>query len=266
MLTERDTIRCEAVFSDNHKHRYLWKRVWDKSKPLAAVIMLNPCMADTLTMDTTTFLVVNNVVRLEEFGGVEIVNLFSMLTDKLNFRWYEDTELNGPDNDGYIRRAAAECETVVLAWGRTQDTNQHIADRVMAVLKLLDDCKDKLRVISDGRRSGIHPLTPSIRAEWILETFQRPRSIGPAAKKAERERAAEKAKRAERADKPDKSGTGKPDTGKTDKSGTEKPDTPDTDKANKNGTNESNPRTHPANDTEEYPGDADSDAAENNAN
>ena len=184
MLTEKDTIRCEAVYNDERNHRYLWKRVWDKSKPLAAVIMLNPCMADTLVMDTTTCLVVNNVARLEEYGGVEIVNLFSMLTNKLNFRWYGEAELNGPENDSYIRRAATECATVILAWGRTQDTNQHIADRVLAVLKLLDNCKEKLRIITDGRRSGIHPLTPSIRAEWILETFQQPQSIGPAARRA----------------------------------------------------------------------------------
>ena len=92
MITEKDTIRCEALFSEDRLHRYLWKRVWNRDKPLAAVIMLNPCMADTLTMDTTTFLVVNNIARLDLYGGVMIVNLFSRLTGKLNFRWNSDED------------------------------------------------------------------------------------------------------------------------------------------------------------------------------
>ena len=80
-------------------------------------------MADTLTMDTTTSLVVNNVARLDRFSGVGIVNLFSRLTGKLNFRWNSDADLNASDNDGYIRKAASESETVILAWGRGQDNN-----------------------------------------------------------------------------------------------------------------------------------------------
>ena len=184
MITEKDTIKCEAVFNEDRTHRYLWKRVWNKDKPLAAVIMLNPCMADTLTMDTTTFLVVNNVARLDNFGGVAIVNLYSMLTSKLNFRWNSDEDLNGPENDNYISRAAAESETVILAWGRAQDTSQRVADRVAAVLHLLEGSKGKLCVISDGERTGIHPLTPSVRFQWTLEPFVEPEALGPAARRA----------------------------------------------------------------------------------
>ena len=191
MITEKDTIRCEAVFNEDRTHRYLWKRVWNKDKPLAAVIMLNPCMADTLTMDTTTFLVVNNVAKLDRFGGVVIVNLFSMLTGKLNFRWNSDEDLNGPENDHYISRAIAESETVILAWGRAQDTNQRVADRVAAVLHLLEGSKGKLCVISDGHRTGIHPLTPSVRSLWVLEPFVEPEAIGPAARRAAAEAKAE---------------------------------------------------------------------------
>lgn len=183
-MTEKDTIRCESVFNEDRTHRYLWKRVWDKDKPLAAVIMLNPCMADNLTMDTTTFLVVNNIARLEEYGGVEIVNLYSLLTNKLNFRWNSDEDLNGPDNDTYIKKAALEAEAVILAWGKTQDTNQRVADRATAVLKLLEGQKGKLRVITDGKRSGIHPLTPSVRTAWLLEPYKEQGPVGPAARRA----------------------------------------------------------------------------------
>ena len=107
MQIEKDTMKCEAVFNDERTHRYLWKRVWNKDKPLAAVIMLNPCLSDTIMMDTTTAVVVNNIARLEQFGGVMIVNLYSHLA-----------------NDDAIVKAAEECSEVILAWGKGTETNK----------------------------------------------------------------------------------------------------------------------------------------------
>ena len=169
MITEKNVIKCEAIFNDEHTHRFQWRRVWAKDKPLLAVLMLNPSQADTLITDTTSGYVLNNVARLEEYGGVVVVNLFSQLTTKLRFRWNSDEELNEPENDTYIKKAAEECSVVVLAWGKAVETNQRIADRAKHVLELLKDHTEKLRVISDGERCGMHPLTPSIRTQWILE-------------------------------------------------------------------------------------------------
>lgn len=176
MLTERDTMRCESIFNDAHTHRYLWKRVWAKEKPFVAVIMLNPCISDNIVTDTTTGLVVNNVARLEEYGGVIILNLYSILTSKLNFRWNSDEELNDADNDTYIQRAANECTAVILAWGKAEASNQRVAAKVRQVLTLLKPHADKLFVISDGERTGLHPLTPSIRSNWQLQPFKFPES------------------------------------------------------------------------------------------
>ena len=150
MFTEKATIKCEAVFSDDHMHRFLWKRVWDKTKPVATVIMLNPCESDGIITDTTTSLVINNVARLEEFGGVAIVNLYSMLTSKLNFKWNADSDLNHEENDGYIMKAAEEASKVILAWGRAEDTNKRVEERASELIKKLSKYKDKLFVISDG--------------------------------------------------------------------------------------------------------------------
>ena len=166
MITEKDTIKCEAIFSDDRMHRVLWKRVWDKDKPLACVIMINPCQADTLVTDTTTELVVKNIARLGDYGGVSIVNLFSKLTSKLDFRSLE--LLNDVSNDVYIKKAAEEAAVVVLAWGKSGSTNMKIYHRSEQVLTILEAYKDKLRVISDGVREGCHPLTPSLRARWDL--------------------------------------------------------------------------------------------------
>ena len=88
--------------------------------------MLNPAQSDDIVMDTTSSLVVNNIARLERFSGaqsqrpwplpphtppnqkvsasiasaekgfsgVEVLNLYSLLTSKLNFRWNSDEDLN----------------------------------------------------------------------------------------------------------------------------------------------------------------------------
>ena len=174
MLIEKDTIKCESIFNDERTHRYLCKRVWDKTKPLVAVLMLNPCHADNIVNDTTTTYVINNVASLEKYGGVVIVNLYSKLTVKLHFRWNGDDDLNDAENDTYILKAAEECETVILAWGRGADTHKRITARANAVLELLKPYAEKLMVISDGERDGLHPLTPSIRTRWKLKSFNYP--------------------------------------------------------------------------------------------
>lgn len=174
MLLEKETIRCESHFNEDHSHRFLWKRIWNKDKPLATVIMLNACIADNQIMDTSTVLSCNNIARLNVFGGIQIVNLYSVLTSKLNFRWNSDEELNAPENDSYIKKAVAESEVAILAWGRSADNNQRIADRAAHVVNMLSEYKDKLMVISDGTRSGIHPLTPSVRHTWYLKSFTFP--------------------------------------------------------------------------------------------
>jgi len=172
MVTEKSTIKCEAVFNDEHTHRFSWKRVWGKdSKGVAVIIMLNPAQSDDIVMDTTSSLVVNNIARLERFSGVEVVNLYSLLTSKLNFRWNSDEDLNLPENDEYIKKAAEISPCIIVAWGKSADTNKRIACRAKAVLALLKPCKEKVHVISDGERDGLHPLTPSLRMQWILKPF-----------------------------------------------------------------------------------------------
>ncbi len=174
MNTEKTIIKCESVFDSQHTHRFSWKRVWNKDKPLAAVLALNPCLSDNVMMDTTTFLICNNVARLETYGGVVIVNLFSLLTPKLNFRWNSDEDLNDPENDSYIKKAAEECDIMILAWGKASGSNQRIADRVAQIMAILEPYREKLAMITDGFRVGLHPLTPSIRAQWFLEALPEP--------------------------------------------------------------------------------------------
>ena len=172
MITEKSVIKCEAIFNQEHTHRFSWRRVWGKdSKGVAAIIMLNPAMSDDIVMDTTSSLVVNNIARLEQFSGVEVLNLYSLLTSKLNFRWNSDEDLNQRENDDYIRKAAESSPCIIVAWGKSADTNKRIASRAKAVLGLLKPYQEKVCVISDGDRDGLHPLTPSLRMQWTLKPF-----------------------------------------------------------------------------------------------
>lgn len=168
MITEKNTIKCEAIFNEDHTHRYLWKRVWDRDKPIAAVIMLNPCQADNIITDTTTSLVVNNVARLEDYGGVEIVNLYSKLTSKLRFT-EADEDLNSKENDSYIVKSVETSSIAILAWGKATNSNARIEERAVEVINKLLSYQEKLYMIFDGERIGLHPLTPSVRGNWILE-------------------------------------------------------------------------------------------------
>ena len=174
MITEKDTIKCEAIFNDSHTHRYLWKRIWDKDKPTIAIIMLNPCQADNIVTDTTTSLVVNNVAKLQEYGGVEILNLYSKLTTKLSFK-EPDEELNDKENDSYILKSVESSSKTIIAWGKASNSNTRIEERAIQVINLLLPYQEKLYMISDGSRIGLHPLTPSIRSKWILEKCEFPK-------------------------------------------------------------------------------------------
>ena len=168
MVIEKDVIKCESVFNDDRTHRFLWKRVWDKDKPSVTVIMLNPSLSDNIVTDTTTSLVVNNIASFSEYGGVEILNLFSVLTPKLRFTDVEEN-LNAKENDSYILKSVESSAKTIIAWGRVVDSNAKIEERAIQVLNLLQKYKDKLYMISDGIRIGIHPLTPSVRNNWTLE-------------------------------------------------------------------------------------------------
>lgn len=171
MITEKDTIKCESVFNDDHTHRFLWRRIWNKDKPVISVIALNPSLSDNIVTDTTTTLVVNNVASLGEYGGVEILNLYSKLTPKLRFTESDD-ELNHEENDSYILKSVEASAKTVIAWGRAADSNARIEERAMQVMDLLKDHWDKLYMISDGFRVGLHPLTPSVRSSWSLEKYE----------------------------------------------------------------------------------------------
>lgn len=82
MEIEKSTITTEVHYSEDRHHRYLLYKEWDNSLKKATIIMLNPAIANAVTMDLTTMYIINNISKLG-YGSVEIVNIFSKLNAEL---------------------------------------------------------------------------------------------------------------------------------------------------------------------------------------
>ena len=168
MLTEKITMRTETVFSDDRINRYLLRKEWDSKKPRATIIMTNPSAADLLTLDYTTLYILNNISRLD-FGAVDIVNMTSRITTKLNVKEDLNTELE-PANAEFIIKSAEKSDVIIIAWGKLGENNKKVRQVESSILTLLSPYKDKLRYIASTQGDyGFHPLAPQIRFQWILK-------------------------------------------------------------------------------------------------
>ncbi|WP_294909606.1 DUF1643 domain-containing protein [uncultured Ruminococcus sp.] len=170
MTTERATIKCEAVFSDDSLHRYSLSKIWDKTLPLANVITIAPSEDFNVTSDTTTSIICNNIYLLG-MGGFVLTNLISKIGADVK-KLKSTKDLWNADTDKYIKETALKADKIIIAWGKFTETRKVFSDREQSVLKLLEPQKDKLFQITDGKeRKNLHPLTPSIRHSFILHSY-----------------------------------------------------------------------------------------------
>lgn len=104
-----------AIFSDCGRYRYWLTREIAAKGVTVAFVMLNPSTADAARLDPT---VRRCVAFATDWGAsrITVVNIFALRsTDPRAL--YESTAPVGPENEGYIRRAARESNVVVCAWG-----------------------------------------------------------------------------------------------------------------------------------------------------
>lgn len=182
MLTEKNTMKTETIFSDDRRHRYLLRKEWEPKKPKATIIMTNPSTADIAMMDYTTLYIINNLVRLD-FGAVDIVNMVSKTTTKLQVKEDVDDKLD-KENLDQILKSAEKSDNIIVAWGKLGENNKKVRDLQDSLLGHLKAYKDKLYVIADSQgNSGFHPLAPQIRFTWVLKKYEIPVPI-PAGKTA----------------------------------------------------------------------------------
>ncbi|MFJ1993007.1 DUF1643 domain-containing protein [Streptomyces asiaticus] len=115
---EWDGMLATAVMDKSRTYRYLLTRIWDTSRPVMAVVMLNPSTADHRKNDPTITRLAgeNGFARRFGMGGIAVVNLFALRsTDPRALRDHADPV--GPHNDVFIRQTAASGALVVAAWG-----------------------------------------------------------------------------------------------------------------------------------------------------
>lgn len=122
MITDKLTMRTGTVFSDDRLNRYLLRKEWDNKKPRATIIMTNPSFADLLTLDYTTLYILNNISKLD-FGAVDIVNMSSRITTKLNVKEEQNVEIE-TTNAEFITKYAERSDIVIIAWGKLGENNK----------------------------------------------------------------------------------------------------------------------------------------------
>lgn len=157
-LIERESlITVEAVFSENERYRYMLTKVWDKNKPKAVMIGINPSKATHLKGDNTATNAMNYFID-NGYGTMIIVNLFAFMSTKTEGlskreKLYEDL------NNDYIKKACEEADMVLIAWGygKEHTSRKHEVDKILTQYLHKVMCfktkKNKmpchLRVISD---------------------------------------------------------------------------------------------------------------------
>lgn len=138
MSGELISMRREAVFSPDRKHRYLLRRVIDATKPTCLWVMMNPSRANETLDDHTTKYAMKRAF-LSGFGVYEAVNLWPVVcTDSRPVAKMQHHQLFG--DEGYsranyhIRHLAKNASQIVIAWGAAAGATKR-ANEVLLILK-----------------------------------------------------------------------------------------------------------------------------------
>jgi len=169
MLVHKDsTLKTEAIFSEDGAHRYRLKKIWDSDKPVITLVTMYPHYDGVDTIDLTTMLSMNEIVKNGEFGAINFVNLYSNIDVPSNRKHIA----NGFDNftDVEIMNAASESSKIILAYG-SYAKRPLIEPRVNEVLDMLKPHQNKLmRLIQPLTGEIAHPLNTYVRnSKWILK-------------------------------------------------------------------------------------------------
>ena len=103
----------KAKLSDNKKHRYSLKRIWDKDKPKVLFIMLNPSLADNYKDDPTIRRLIK-FAKLFGYGGFYVGNLFSYITP---YPKELKNNIITKKNSSSVKKMINKVDDVVYAWG-----------------------------------------------------------------------------------------------------------------------------------------------------
>lgn len=108
-------MKSVAKFSPCRNYRYALWRVWDDAQPYAAIIGLNPSVADEVKNNPT----INRCISFARswgYGGVCVVNLFAFMAS-VPEQMMKANDPIGPDNNVWLTNTATSAGIVVAAWG-----------------------------------------------------------------------------------------------------------------------------------------------------
>jgi hypothetical protein len=118
-MTVVDPTRMTAVISDCGLYRDELRRVWDETKPLLPVCMVNPSKADHRVNDPTIVTLIW-FAKLWGYGGLLVVNLYSYRSSSIA-EMMKAANPAGPGNTRYIEAALTYARhanvPMLAAWG-----------------------------------------------------------------------------------------------------------------------------------------------------
>lgn len=142
-----------AVFSDCGRYRYWLTRELADEGVKVAFVMLNPSTADAERLDPT---VRRCVAYAQDWGAssLTVVNIFALRSTDPRALYHHPDPV-GPENEGYIRRAAREADFVICAWG-THGALHHQGEHTLQWITAAGAQPRALAVTKDGHPA--HPL------------------------------------------------------------------------------------------------------------
>src|ERR1700722_2956914 len=153
-------VKGKGVFGGPRDcYRYRLSRTWDKKKPHAMFVMMNPSTADPL-VDDPTVAKCGRFARAWGYGGIYVGNTFAYrATDKKHLRLVADPI--GPDNDKHLVAMAKASHIVVFAYG--QPGHRTLGPRGQLVARLLREKAGITPHHLEALKGGIptHPYTSS---------------------------------------------------------------------------------------------------------
>jgi hypothetical protein len=147
-------MKKAAIFSDDHKHRYVLTRIWDESKPLCCFVMLNPSIADDKIDDPTIRRCITFATNWR-YGGFYIINIYSYITS--NPKNIIEDEKSKHDNICFHRDIMnmKNIRLFVFAWG----INKIDKEVVNILINYLKYCGLQPYCIKQNKNgSPAHPL------------------------------------------------------------------------------------------------------------
>jgi hypothetical protein len=112
-----DDLVSGAIFSNNHKYRFVLWRIWTEGCTNLMVIGLNPSIADG-SINDPTIRRITSFAKAERFGGFYMLNLFTLIsTDPRKLLTAKEPDYLA---DEYLLEYRFKTDQIIFAWGNNK--------------------------------------------------------------------------------------------------------------------------------------------------